>query len=208
MANERVTQKICSLENCTKISSTRGWCKHHYDMWRLHGNPAHIGRYRTTSIDAPDFPEYFWSKVDKTPGLGRDGDCWEWRGTSTAGYGSIVVEHKTYKAHRLSWQFANHRAPKLLILHSCDNPPCVNPDHLREGTDADNSADRVSRGRSNSRKGEECANVILTENQVRHAKIMLKNGESRRQVADVLQCTINIVGHIDRGQNWKHVIID
>lgn len=76
--------------------------------------------------------------------------CWEWRGARTkSGYGQIQVTGVGVRlAHRLSHAIASGRDPVgRLVLHSCDNPPCVNPQHLRDGTHSENMRDAISRGR-------------------------------------------------------------
>lgn len=78
--------------------------------------------------------------------------CWEWAGSLfRGGYGQAYVPRtkRSYPAHRVSWAIANGglRAG-VLVLHSCDNPRCVNPDHLRLGSQKDNVKDMVSRGRA------------------------------------------------------------
>jgi len=88
----------------------------------------------------------FWSKVAVA---GAD-ECWEWRASRDAnGYGLFCLSGGgRVRAHRFSWEMANCEIPEgLIILHRCDNPPCVNPAHLRLGTQADNVADMVAKGR-------------------------------------------------------------
>lgn len=97
----------------------------------------------------------FWSRVDKTPGLGPKGDCWEWTGGKrTGGYGAFAVASKPTGAHRFSLMLKLGRAlrPDMMSCHECDHPPCVRPEHLYEGTHRDNARDAVLRGRHASRK--------------------------------------------------------
>lgn len=85
----------------------------------------------------------FWEKVDKS------GACWIWTGCiNTAGYGHVVINKKIRLAHRVAFEMCIGPACNLCVRHKCDNPACVNPEHLLLGTHADNVADRVSRNRS------------------------------------------------------------
>lgn len=86
--------------------------------------------------------ERFWAKVEKGP------DCWEWKAFRNKGYGKFTYNGRMYLAHRLSWILTNGPIPDGLgVLHSCDNPPCVNPDHLFLGTQLDNMRDASNKGR-------------------------------------------------------------
>ena len=85
----------------------------------------------------------YWSKVRV-----RESGCWEWVGArSTAGYGQLRVNGKALLAHRMAAEVEYGPPNGLYCLHSCDNPPCVNPQHLRWGTPKDNMWDVVQRGR-------------------------------------------------------------
>lgn len=96
----------------------------------------------------------FWSKVDKTPGLGPHGRCWEWRGSHRgAGYGTIAMYALTGSrnpigAHVISYELVHGPVPEGKdVLHRCDNPPCVNPDDLWAGTARQNIHDAQNKGR-------------------------------------------------------------
>lgn len=86
----------------------------------------------------------FWSKVD------RSGECWIWTGShDKKGYGRINVDRGAIRlAHRVSWMLAfGFVADDVCVLHRCDNPPCVRPEHLFLGTVIDNNADKQAKGR-------------------------------------------------------------
>ena len=91
----------------------------------------------------------FNNSVQKTDG------CWEWvKSKTSSGYGRIRVGEKTKLAHRISHELHTENVPDALcVLHSCDNPSCVNPSHLRLGTYRDNAREMSLKGRGlNSRK--------------------------------------------------------
>jgi len=84
--------------------------------------------------------------MQKDPASG----CWQWIGRSrtSTGYGKLGFQWRTYKAHRAAWLTWRGEIPKgLSVLHRCDNPLCINPEHLFLGTQEDNVRDCISKGR-------------------------------------------------------------
>lgn len=90
----------------------------------------------------------FWSKVN-IAGLN---DCWEWQAYKNPdGYGMFRFNKIMVLSHRMAWLLTNTEIPAtMVIMHKCDNPPCVNPNHLSLGTYADNIRDRDTKGRCRS----------------------------------------------------------
>lgn len=86
----------------------------------------------------------FWSKVKISSDTQT---CWEWQAGKIEGYGSIRINGKNCRAHRFSWLIAHGDPGKLHVLHTCDNPACVNPNHLFLGTHLQNMQDKHAKGR-------------------------------------------------------------
>lgn len=101
----------------------------------------------------------FWSKVNK--GL-RPDDCWIWTAGKSNGYGIFRVgDNKTISAHRYSYILHNGKEPgSLFVCHRCDNPSCVNPDHLFLGTQGDNIQDMIDKGRFRHAVGEKIGHAL------------------------------------------------
>ena len=100
-------------------------------------------------LDSPTRPTWetrFWSKISR----GGPDECWPWmKGRNDQGYGIIRISGRNHRAHRKSLELKLGRPirPGAQVLHSCDNPPCCNPAHLREGTQPENMQDMQVRGR-------------------------------------------------------------
>ncbi|MGW1533924.1 HNH endonuclease signature motif containing protein [Streptomyces aureus] len=100
-------------------------------------------------------PQRFWDKVHVA-----ESGCWEWKpGVSGGWYGSYYRDGRNVRPHRAAYEALVGPIPEgLLVRHDCDNPPCVNPAHLRTGTDRDNAQDRDSRGRNWRASRTHCSN--------------------------------------------------
>ncbi len=145
-------------------------------------NPAHR-ELRTVE-------QRFWDFVQKSDG------CWTWSGDRIVdGYGRIRVHGRLVLAHRMSWELHFRPIPDGLdVLHHCDNPPCVRPDHLFLGTPADNSADMVAKGRHyGSHK--------LTAEDVQTIR---RSRDTAANLATRFSVTRSTVYYIRARKTWKH----
>lgn len=131
--------------------------------------------------------------------------CWLWLGAMTsAGYGHVCIGRKTMPAHRRSWEIRKGQIPcGMHVLHKCDNRMCVNPDHLFIGTNADNIADKVAKGRQKQKViGEISPNAKLNELIVRSIKIDTRPNTVIGRELGVSNVLISLV---KRGKAWRHV---
>lgn len=118
------------------------------------------------------FKQRFWSKVKKC----RNG-CWIWTACiGSDGYGRVqCAEHRCERAHRIAYQIRYGEIPKgIVIMHSCDNSLCVNPQHLKVGSPLENSQDMVLKGRS--AKGEKCARTKFSDKTVAEIRRFYADG--------------------------------
>lgn len=147
----------------------------------------------------PEQIERFWSNVDKS------GDCWIWMGViASQGYGVVGFGKQQYKAHRIAY-FLKHGPFKnsLLCCHKCDNPKCVNPDHIFTGTHHDNAVDAFSKGRR--AVGEKCNLSKLTNDEVLQIVSLHKQGLSDCEIGRRFGIVSSGVRYILTGKSWRHV---
>lgn len=143
----------------------------------------------------------FWEKVDR----GNVGECWEWQAArGTKGYGQFWNGEYMDHAHRISYALDVREPGDLHVLHTCDNPPCVNPNHLYLGTNSDNQKDAFERGQK-THIGEQNPSAKLTKDDVIDIKEMLDGSASYSDVMDEYDIGKTAVGQIARGETWTHV---
>jgi len=137
--------------------------------------------------------------------------CWIWNARRDAlGYGWIRISHEkgVAPAHRVSWMLFKGPIPegngpkaRALILHKCDNPSCVNPDHLFLGTDADNCADRDKKERQ--ARGSKAGRARFSENNVQDIRSLKKNGLTIKEISKRYDAPEGTVSNICSGATWS-----
>lgn len=142
----------------------------------------------------------------------RQEGCWPWTGSqvSAAGYGYMAYKKRHYLAHRAAWIVANGREipPKGCICHSCDNPNCVNPEHLWLGTHQDNRDDMLAKGRGRLRSppiGAANPAAKLTDEQVAFIKSTPCPRGTQKEWAVEFGVDRNTIYRIQRGRGWMGV---
>lgn len=188
---------ICEVDGCIKPLKHRGWCLSHYKRWYKYGDPTLGAPSHYTN---PDDAFAAKTRIDVESG------CLLWTGSSDyKGYGSLRIKGKLVKAHRFAWARKNGPIPNgKLVLHRCDNPSCVNADHLFIGTHTDNVRDMDNKGRrvNGQLKGELCHAAKLSEDDI----VAIRN-DTRRQVDVAKNYGISqtTVSKIQLKQTWRHV---
>lgn len=187
-----MSERSCLVDGCARTYRARGYCPTHLRRVDLYGEPGPVEtlvRSREITRPADVLKFYGWTVTDS--------GCWEWQGSLDAyGYGSISIGGRASKAHRLSYKtWVGHIPEGHVVRHKCDNPPCVNPDHLETGTQTDNMRDSVLRGRH--RRGDDVAKKLTSSDVaviraryqprvVSQQKLADEYGVSREMIRDIV----------------------
>ena len=139
--------------------------------------------------------------------IGPPDECWEWKGAvADDGYGAFWwAEKNIQRANIAAYEFFIGSRHGLCVCHSCDNPLCVNPNHLWLGTNAQNTADCTIKGRHNPRKGEEHPVAKLDTDTVQEIRRLYREGRSLTKLARKFKVHIMTVSDVIHGKTWKHV---
>lgn len=183
----------CIVENCNDDAKIKGFCVKHYKCWHRTGKPV------------PDRPTFHGTEIERlehyTDKKGVD-DCWLWKSNKDKdGYGTMRSGKQNKRAHRVSYEQYVGKIPEgKFILHSCNNPACVNPNHLRIGTHKDNMKDRNNSG--NYLKNEKHFNSKFSDETVK--KVRSATG-TYKQIGLMFNMSATQVGNIKRGEQRKAV---
>lgn len=135
--------------------------------------------------------------------------CWEWQGAKKSlkklPYGSFTwkfgSKRFTQVAHRISYRIYKGEIPSnKIVMHICDNPPCVNPDHLKIGTYLENQRDKLKKGR--------CKVEKLTIKSVKEIKKCLSLGVTKQRLANDFNVSRQTIYSIEKGKTWSDITIE
>lgn len=155
-------------------------------------------RYEDRTVTQADI-DRFWNKV---PSHLPTDQCWEWQGTRRArGYGRMFWpgQKNCYSAHRISWEISHGKPPSdgMDVCHTCDNPSCVNPNHLFLGTHQQNMEDAASKGRLPIRR--------LEPEEVREVRRLRGKGMLLREIADRFYVGETTIRRLLSGETYRWV---
>jgi HNH endonuclease len=197
MAMRKSTPTACPV--CGKTFLPRPASRHHTRQRYCSRACRNRGRLQ------PSLAERFWKKVNRTSRTG----CWIWTGGKTMkGYGMVYARGRQRPASHIAWELHYGPVPEgLWVLHRCDTPPCVRPDHLFVGTIVENMHDASQKGRMN--RGERKWNARLTEKIVRAIRStrLVHRGDQAR-LARRYGVSDSIVSAARLGVTWKHVAME
>ncbi|WP_320537698.1 HNH endonuclease [Pseudarthrobacter sp. IC2-21] len=145
--------------------------------------------------------ERFWEKTRREPG-----GCLTWTAYRTAdGYGQFSFNGRRIGAHRAAWMIftGEELTSHQCILHNCDNPPCVEITHLRVGTSAENTAEKIARGRSFYIGGERHGAARIPEETIVRIRLMLAEGMTHERIAAEVGCSRTHITNIKNGKTRR-----
>lgn len=191
---------VCQCKGCERDAIYLGMCNRHYRRLQKYGSPFVTKLHALRGMPA----ERRFARLHKK----MESGCWEWIGpVEKDGYGvfSATWNGTAYKrAHRFSWAFHNlSEIPEdMVVCHKCDNPRCVNPDHLWLGSTLENNSDRAKKGRNHVQSGERSNAAILTESQVRS---ILSDSRPYAEIAHAYGVAMTTISGIKNRVSWAHL---
>lgn len=188
---------ICCIKDCNKPMLAKGMCAMHYKRVSLYGDPT---KTLVKQLHGATLQERFDAYTQKGDG------CWLWIGSMDYnGYGRLNVGNKPMLAHRLSWTLHCHEiTSNQHVLHRCDTPQCVKPDHLFLGDQAANNADMMAKGRFHpgTTRGADHKGSKLTAEQV--LEIRASEGASEG-IGESYGISGRQVRDIRNRKSWRHL---
>lgn len=179
---------ICKVPGCTRALHSCGYCGAHYQRARRYGDPLVVNWEWNTTI-----------RIDPSTG------CHEWQGFKRNGYATGIVAGRKVSLARvvLEKKLGRPIKPGFGALHNCGNPPCINEEHLWEGTPLDNAKDRTLQNREPW--GNEKPNAKLDESAVDQIRGRLSKGEQQTRIAKDYGISPSVISRINSGGTWRRL---
>jgi hypothetical protein len=178
-----------------------GYCQCGCGQKTNYNNKGIINNYIMGHWNRKPIAPRFYKNIVKT------NSCWEWIGTRHGqGYGQIKSNGLTLKTHRVSWELYYGKIPEgLCVLHKCDNPCCVNPEHLFLGTYKDNAVDMGQKKRNKIFTGEDHRWSKLTSKDVEYIRSM-QHVLYQKELALLFNVSRTCIQSIQYYKTWKHLL--
>lgn len=155
---------------------------------------------RREALRPENIARRFWPKV----AVGAGDECWEWKGALSCGYAVLgIAGRASAKASHVSWLLRHGRWPTAFMCHKCDNPRCVNPDHLFEGDAAINNRDACAKGRH--AMGDKAGSRYSPEDILALHKA-IRAGLTERQLVELFGVSKGHVYRVKHKKVWRHVL--
>ena len=163
-----------------------------YPVYQSHGTVCHACRVRLIGQETHEEDEYIIHYCHDVP---LDSPCWIWRGLRD-GNGYAIEVRSNGTLSRVGRDILRLGNTNMVQMHMCDNPPCMNPAHLKAGTVTDNIADMVHKGRTSSK---------LSREDVRNIHRMMTDGENDAAIARQYGVSVTTINNVRTGKRWRHI---
>ena len=189
-----------------KVTTTCQQCGKEFGVWPFQIRDG-VGKFcsRRCHYDSRsnDVIQRFWVKAV----VGTPDACWPWIASKDDdGYGNFKFKGKWERASRVAWMIVyGPIPPRKLVCHSCDNPCCVNPQHLWLGAHSENTSDSVAKGRHVDNRGEKQGSHKLTELDVIEIRKLYNAGMLQRIIAERFGVSRRHIGCIVNKEEWRHI---
>lgn len=196
-------KKLCHIEkNCqycgAKITKNPKWSIKQYEEQKYCG---WLCFSKSQTYDLNKTKEEFLKKI-----IIKENGCHEWQGGKCQkGYGMFRYNGKTIRAHRFAWfvKTGDLIPDKIMACHKCDNPSCVNPEHIFLGSGKDNYEDMKNKGRDRKLKGQDCSRSLLNNEMV--LKIYKDKNLTQLELSKIYKVSPSTISAIKNGQNWSSI---